>query len=863
MIVSKENSPQVKSQKTKNELKEKKDSGGEEEKEDRTRAERSEEIPIDSATDDERRFQTLHLLSAWIELQEAFVSALVSDNGDVMVYETEEDEIWGPVETVGSTFAFNTAWISRKALTMTGSEKMPEDNERWCVGRSMGRFLCFVSSPWGYLEMMLYVGSFKIDRTLRELGSGLSDILGDEGVANTSDSDGSSNDGGGDLSEGDQSESEEFAQGVEESDSSEDEVAPRNTIGDVPFEWYKDEEHIGYNISGKKLKKKERQDKLDSFLASADDPNGWRKVTDEPNDEVVQLTKQEVKMIRKVLKGKAPHKDFDPYSPYIDWFKMDAKHPLSSAPEPKRRFVLSKWENEKVVKLVRAIRKGLIKFDKPKEKPGVFDLWGDDSSSMEKAGHGLAYIPAPKPKLPGHEESYNPSLEYIPTQEEINSYQLLFEEDRPKFIPKQFTSLRSVPAYENYVKESFERCLDLYMCPRARKKRINIDPESLKPKLPSRKDLKPYPTICYLEYRGHTGPVMSISTESSGQWIASGVDTIPHIGLGSSDGTVRIWEVETGRCLRVWELGEPVHHVSWNPSSDIPILAVSAGLDVFLLNAGIEDEERKRINELLHVETPTAPDETGKISSIVSWDQDDNREGIRLKHFKTVSSVEWHRKGDYFSTVMPSDILSLCIMWLAEEPNDSNECFLRAILIHQLSKKSTQRIPFKLHGLPVSSAFHPTRSVFFVSTKKNVRVYDLLKQKLIKKLETGAREVSSIAIHPGGDNVIVGTRDGKMCWFDMDLSSQPYKILKCHSKDINSVAFHRSYPLFASCSDDSTAYIFHGMVYSDLNQNPLVVPLEILRGHASANGRGVMDCKFHPRQPWLFTAGADSVIKLF
>ncbi|KAG5528390.1 hypothetical protein RHGRI_029154 [Rhododendron griersonianum] len=187
----------------------------------------------------------------------------------------------------------------------------------------------------------------------------------------------------------------------------------------------------------------------------------------------------------------------------------------------------------------------------------------------------------------------------------------------------------------------------------------------------------------------------------------------------------------------------------------------------------------------------------------------------------------------------------------------------RAILIHQLSKKVTQRIPFKLHGLPVSSTFHPTRSVFFVSTKKNVRVYDLLKQKLVKKLETGFREVSSIAIHPGGDNVIVGSRDGKMAWFDMDLSSQPYRVLKCHPKDITSVAFHRSYPLFASCSDDCTAYVFHGMVYSDLNQNPLIVPLEILRGHTSANGRGVMDCKFHPRQPWLFTAGADSVIRLF
>lgn len=65
-----------------------------------------------------------------------------------------------------------------------------------------------------------------------------------------------------------------------------------------------------------------------------------------------------------------------------------------------------------------------------------------------------------------------------------------------------------------------------------------------------------------------------------------------------------------------------------------------------------------------------------------------------------------------------------------------------------------------------------------------------------------------------------------------------WEFLRCHPKDITNVAFHRSYPLFASCSDDCTAYVFHGMVYSDLNQNPLIVPLEILRGHTSSNGRG-------------------------
>ena len=56
---------------------------------------------------------------------------------------------------------------------------------------------------------------------------------------------------------------------------------------------------------------------------------------------------------------------------------------------------------------------------------------------------------------------------------------------------------------------------------------INIDPESLKPKLPSRKDLRPYPVTCYLEYRGHGGAVLSISVEPSGQWIASGMKILP------------------------------------------------------------------------------------------------------------------------------------------------------------------------------------------------------------------------------------------------------------------------------------------------------------------------------------------------
>ncbi|KAF2319936.1 hypothetical protein GH714_020728 [Hevea brasiliensis] len=545
----------------------------------------------------------------------------------------------------------------------------------------------------------------------------------------------------------DQSNDSESGKVAEESDSSEDEVAPRNTIGDVPLKWYEDEKHIGYDITGKKITKKERQDKLESFLASADDSENWRKIYDEYNDEVVELTKEEIKVIRRLVKGKAPHLDFDPYPAYSDWF--------------------------------------------------------------------------------------NGTLS--------THYQML-QNQRGGLLPqsgklKWYTSLRSIPAYENAVKDSFERCLDLYLCPRVRKKRINIDPKSLKPKLPSRKDLKPYPVTCYLEYKGHNGAVMSISTEASGQWIASGLNVhLPYpLSFKFSNKTFGIFGCGSDDLI----LSFPIKHLVsldvdlmisylWKGSTDGTV-RVWEGTRCNCLNTGLGNEEvQKKVKELLHVEMSIPADDSGNKSSSLSWVRDEKHEGIKLRHFSVLME------------------------------------FKEQFCCSLLSKKLTQRLPFKLRGLPVSSVFHPTRSVFFVATKKNVRVYDLLKHKLIKKLETGLREVSSIAVHPAGDNVIVGSKEGKLCWFDMDLSSKPYKILKYVSSErYNKRGVPSFIPLFASCSDDCTAYVFHGMVYSDLNQNPLIVPLEILRGHSSSNGRGIMDCKFHPRQPWLFTAGADSSIKLY
>ena len=52
------------------------------------------------------------------------------------------------------------------------------------------------------------------------------------------------------------------------------------------------------------------------------------------------------------------------------------------------------------------------------------------------------------------------------------------------FTPKSFDCLRRVPAYSNFVRERFERCLDLYLCPRVRRMRHFVNPEVTRHSIP-------------------------------------------------------------------------------------------------------------------------------------------------------------------------------------------------------------------------------------------------------------------------------------------------------------------------------------------------------------------------------------------
>ncbi|XP_041105087.1 ribosome biogenesis protein bop1 [Polyodon spathula] len=623
----------------------------------------------------------------------------------------------------------------------------------------------------------------------------------------------------------------------EQDSSDEDDI--RNTVGNIPMEWYKDYPHIGYDLDGKKIFKPIRnKDELDEFLEKMDNPDYWRTVHDKVTGSDIRLTDEQIDLVHRLQKGQFGDVSFNQYEPSVDFFSHETMiHPVTNRPEHKRSFIPSLIEKEKVSRLVHAIKMGWIKPRKPKDStPQYYDLWAKEDPNSILGRHKM-HVPAPKLKLPGHEESYNPPPEYLFTEEEKLAWEQQEAEERKlNFIPQKFSCLRAVPAFQRFIHERFERCLDLYLCPRQRKMRVNVDPEDLIPKLPKPKDLQPFPTTQSLVYRGHTNLVRCISLSPSGQWLAS----------GSDDCTVRFWEVSTARCMKTVDVEGAVKSIAWNPNPALSLVAVSLERSVVVLNPGLGDVLVSSVTEQL-ISSYVEPEE--EKAQTVQWvvpEAEALEKGVRLiiRHPKSVKQVTWHGKGDYLASVMPD--------------NGNTQ-----VLIHQLSKRRSQNPFRKNKGLVQCVAFHPSRPAFFVATQRYVRVYNLIKQELTKKLLANCKWVSSIAVHPGGDNVICGSYDSRLTWFDLDLSTKPYKVLRHHKKALRGVAFHKSYPLFASASDDGSVIVCHGMVYNDLLQNPLIVPVKVLKGHEITRDLGVLDVAFHPTQPWVFSSGADSTIRLF
>ena len=145
-----------------------------------------------------------------------------------------------------------------------------------------------------------------------------------------------------------------------------------------------------------------------AFSANRDDPEARRTVYDMYNDREVVLTERDLEIIRRMQAGAFAHPEHNDTPDYVDYISCDKEiMPLSAAPEPKSRFLPSKWEMMKVMKIVKAIKEGRYKDRKGEEKSELeksqmMMIWNEEEDEiLAESKRFKFHLPAPKMPLPG------------------------------------------------------------------------------------------------------------------------------------------------------------------------------------------------------------------------------------------------------------------------------------------------------------------------------------------------------------------------------------------------------------------------------------------------------------------------------
>ena len=140
---------------------------------------------------------------------------------------------------------------------------------------------------------------------------------------------------------------------------------------------------------------------------------------------------------------------------------------------------------------------------------------------------------------------------------------------------------------------------------------------------------------------------------------------------------------------------------------------------------------------------------------------------------------------------------------------------------------------------------------------------------MVRKFVSNLNTIIDISVHKGGEDLIVGTKDGKVAWFQLELSEKPFKIMEYHQDKIKNVSFHSQYPLFSSCSKNGKLLLYHATISADMIKDPIIVPLKVLKPQNTDNTCKIFfylvltySC-FHPKHPWVFTSGEDNLIRMW
>ena len=325
--------------------------------------------------------------------------------------------------------------------------------------------------------------------------------------------------------------------------------------------------------------------------------------------------------------------------------------------------------------------------------------------------------------------------------------------------------------------------------------------------------------------QGHTGWVHAVAFSPDSSLVIS----------GSEDATIRIWDTQTGQCLRSLSLGIWVWSVAISPDGH----ALASGS-----NDGLVCLWDLATGALLQ----TLTGHEGWVRSVAF--SPDGQWLMSSSHDQTIRI--WDRATGQCLKILRGH--TDCIQAISISPNGqllasgSNDHTVR--LWHLITGQCLRVLQGHTNWVQ-SVAFSPDSSTLASSSNDpSIRLWDVQSGKCLRVLQGQMRDIWSVAFSPDGSRLVSGSSDEIVQLWDTQ-SGLCLKTVRGYSNLVRSLAFSPDGKLLANGGDDQTIRIW------DVAQKTC---LRILEGHHNATWAVAFNPQF---DSWLASGSNDHTIRLW